>query len=201
MSQTRAICTHKGGTGKTVTALSLAAGLANDGQRCLLVDLDPQAHSTIGIGLDVYEPSLKDFFERHWNEHAVGKEAPTWSGVWNFKGSVPDNDKQGCYALLTDEGSVIYIGVGGAKGDGLGKRISQYWKVADGGHRVPIEDRPYEPTEKWSQRKVGQIRIISFPEPRGYLAYALESYLIARLRPQFNSALPGASDLLAPDSP
>ena len=65
MPKTLAICTHKGGTGKTVTALSLAAGIADDGQRCLLVDLDPQAHSTIGIGLDVYEPTLKDFFERH----------------------------------------------------------------------------------------------------------------------------------------
>jgi chromosome partitioning protein len=67
MAKTLAICTHKGGTGKTVTALSLATGIADDGQRCLLVDLDPQAHShsTIGIGLDVYEPSLKDFFERH----------------------------------------------------------------------------------------------------------------------------------------
>ena len=65
MAKTLAICTHKGGTGKTVTALSLATGIADDGQRCLLVDLDPQAHSTIGIGLDVYEPSLKEFFERH----------------------------------------------------------------------------------------------------------------------------------------
>ena len=65
MSKTLTICTHKGGTGKTVTALSLAAGLADNGQRCLLVDLDPQAHSTIGIGLDVFDLTLRDFFERH----------------------------------------------------------------------------------------------------------------------------------------
>jgi chromosome partitioning protein len=65
MSHTLAICTHKGGTGKTVTALALAAGLADTGRRCLLIDLDPQAHSTIGIGLDAIEPTLKDFFERH----------------------------------------------------------------------------------------------------------------------------------------
>jgi chromosome partitioning protein len=65
MSRTLAICTHKGGTGKTVTALALAAGLADSGRRCLLIDLDPQAHSTIGVGLDAQEPTLKDFFERH----------------------------------------------------------------------------------------------------------------------------------------
>lgn len=65
MLRTIAVCTHKGGTGKTVTALSLAAGFANARHRCLLVDLDPQAHSTIGIGLEIVEPTLKDFFERH----------------------------------------------------------------------------------------------------------------------------------------
>jgi chromosome partitioning protein len=65
MYRTIAVCTHKGGTGKTVTALSLAAGFAQAGRRCLLIDLDPQAHSTIGIGLEIVEPTLKDFFERH----------------------------------------------------------------------------------------------------------------------------------------
>ena len=65
MPRTIAVCTHKGGTGKTVTALSLAAGFAHAGRRSLLIDLDPQAHSTIGIGLDAVEPTLKDFFERH----------------------------------------------------------------------------------------------------------------------------------------
>ena len=65
MFRTIAVCTHKGGTGKTVTALSLAAGFAQAGRRCLLVDLDPQAHSTIGVGLEIVEPTLKDFFERN----------------------------------------------------------------------------------------------------------------------------------------
>lgn len=65
MSRTITVCTHKGGTGKTVTALALAAGLADAGRRCLLVDLDPQGHSTLGIGIDPIEPTLKDFFERH----------------------------------------------------------------------------------------------------------------------------------------
>ncbi len=65
MSHVIAVCTHKGGTGKTVTALTLAAGFASAGRRVLLVDLDPQAHSTIGIGVDAVEPTLRDFFERH----------------------------------------------------------------------------------------------------------------------------------------
>jgi chromosome partitioning protein len=41
-----AVANHKGGVGKTVTAVNLAAGLARAGQRTLLVDTDPQAQST-----------------------------------------------------------------------------------------------------------------------------------------------------------
>ena len=65
MSHVIAVCTHKGGTGKTVTAVTLAAGFASAGRRVLLVDLDPQAHSTVGVGIDAAEPTLRDFFERH----------------------------------------------------------------------------------------------------------------------------------------
>jgi len=48
-----ALCNQKGGVGKTVTAINLSAILAASGQRALLVDLDPQGNSGIGLGLDV----------------------------------------------------------------------------------------------------------------------------------------------------
>jgi chromosome partitioning protein len=47
-----AVINQKGGTGKTTTALNLGAGLAYQGYRTLIIDLDPQGHSTIGIGID-----------------------------------------------------------------------------------------------------------------------------------------------------
>ena len=47
-----AIINQKGGVAKTMTAVNLAAGLARAGRPTLLIDLDPQAHATVGLGLD-----------------------------------------------------------------------------------------------------------------------------------------------------
>ena len=72
MARIIAIANQKGGVGKTTTAINLSACLAVAEKRTLLIDIDPQANTTSGLGID-HSGDSKSIYEVIIEEEDISK--------------------------------------------------------------------------------------------------------------------------------
>lgn len=88
------LCNQKGGVGKTATSVNLAAGLSLAEKRVLLIDVDPQANATSGLGIDyktlelsiydcLYEPDMVNsaIIKTKWPRLSVLPSTPDLAGA------------------------------------------------------------------------------------------------------------------------
>jgi chromosome partitioning protein len=80
-----AIANEKGGVGKTVTVINLGAALVREGKEVLIVDMDPQANATKGLGFKMEEEQLSIYdLLNDPKSHAVDDliSATQWNGLY-----------------------------------------------------------------------------------------------------------------------
>ncbi len=104
-SKTRlvAVANEKGGVGKTVTVINLGAALSKMGKKVLIVDMDPQANATRGLGVEVADGMLTtyDIIKNH-KSAAIGKAVV--STDWDALGLIPaDSELAGADIELVNE--------------------------------------------------------------------------------------------------
>lgn len=125
----------------------------------------------------------QQFFEQYWNTNTLGV-APVWSDIHTNFGKIPNFDKQGVYAFVKGS-EITYIGVGASKGsglyqgNGLSRRFQKYCKWIDETNNIygAVDER---------LKDAGAVVTIGFDPEHAHLAYALEIYLISRMKPLHN---------------
>jgi chromosome partitioning protein len=101
MARTICISNQKGGVGKTTTSVNLAASLAKNGKRVLLIDLDPQGNASSGLGIKRHEYNDKNIYHVLIGQMNI-TEAIVKTSVNNLDIIVANSDLIGAEIELVD---------------------------------------------------------------------------------------------------
>lgn len=128
-TQSIAIANEKGGVGKTVTVINLAAALNQFNKKVLIVDMDPQANATKGLGVETTDEMTTVYDLLTGNNHGGARDAIART-AWEGLDIIPSHvDLSGAEVELADV-------------EGRENRLNEALAVLDGDYDFILLDTP-----------------------------------------------------------